>query len=482
MPSTISSSQKVRFARMKFSLLAYFFTVALFLWLDGCCCDDDASSYGNQSTTLSGGNYDYDIVASCPLSCRPPASVLRQNAQRIGEDSVRVFYLIIVHDEQSMLDAVPLFRAIRDPRNIIAIHVDVKARHLLQRNETDSKPVLIREIQDCPCGSPVRINAVHDVKWSHWSMNLPTFWGMEMAVKEFPDQWDAFINLAGNTLPVYTTDTIATMLNDLPYNFVTSSSCETGLLPTNVYEFPSFWHKRRHYTLDDTVPDPVFEFTDTDGTSRNTTIQIHFGSQWVILQHHFVHWLVNEMGRPDSLATLLADHLRETGRLMTDETFLSSLIMHIDPSLASLPRTNENDILLWNNGTPSGIRDVRYERLDEHVPSAFGHFWTQQRYDVPETSSAEQPRPWGPYYLGVYDLANIRESGALFVRKISRDIDANMLHLLPVKSRADIPSIQWPSEVSLTPKPNWSEKVRQLYETVKAMDEEEDTESDDGEL
>ena len=461
----ISTSQRDKAPeRMKLSLFPYAST--LLLWLALCC---HASDDGEEN------------AGKCPLQCQPPTLSLRQN--HASDGGARIFYLIIIHNEASMQDAVHLFRAIRDPRNIIAIHVDAKASHLLERNEGPI-PELLREIRECRCGSLVRIEAVHDVQWSHWSMNLPTFWGMQLAVQQFPHQWDVFINLAGNTLPVYTPDTMATMLKELSYNFVTSSSCETGLLPTNVYEFPSFWHKRRHYTLDDTLPDPTFHFTDAEGSARNATIQIHFGSQWVILQHAFVTWLVKEMERLDSLATLLADHLRESGRLMTDETFLSTLLMHTDLSLASLPRVNDDDdSLLWNNGTSSGIRDVRFERMDEHVPSAFGYFWTQQRYNVPEISSAEQTRPWGPYYLGVYDLANIRASGALFVRKISSAIDANLLPLLPVKRREDIPPIQWPLEVSITPKPDWSEKVRQLYETVKHMDNEEDTnDSDDEEL
>lgn len=414
----------------------------------------------------------YDGVM-CPLQCRPPA--LRK-AVHVG---TRVFYLIIVHNKESMEDAVHLFRTVRDPRNVIAIHVDVKAQHLLEHQEPMQ---LLREIKECPCGSSVRIDAVHDVKWSHWSMNLPTLWGMEIAVKEFPNLWDVFINVAGNTLPVYTTNTMATILGDLPYNFVTSSSTETGLVPTNVYEFPSFWHKRRHYTLGDTQPDETFHFTDEKGDARNTTIQIHFGSQWVIFQFNFVRWLVDEMARPNSLPSLLADHLRESGRLMTDETFLSSLIMYTDASLASLPLTNKDGILLWRNGTASGIRDIRFERMDENVPTAFGYFWTQQRYDVPEKSSADRPRPWGPYYLGVYDLANIRDSGALFVRKISTAIDANMIRLLPVHRREDIPPIQWPEELLITEKPNWDEKLRDLYKNVKQKEGWEDTESDDEEL
>ena len=61
----------------------------------------------------------------------------------------------------------------------------------------------------------------------------------------------------------------------------------------------------------------------------------------------------------------------------------------------------------------------------------------------------------GPYYLGVYDLANIRDSGAIFIRKVTKAIDPNLLHLLPVNSRDQIPHIQWPKEVNITDKPDW---------------------------
>ena len=61
----------------------------------------------------------------------------------------------------------------------------------------------------------------------------------------------------------------------------------------------------------------------------------------------------------------------------------------------------------------------------------------------------------GPYYLGVYDLANIRDSGAIFIRKVTKAIDHNILHLLPVNSRDEIPYIQWPKEINIINKPDW---------------------------
>jgi hypothetical protein len=95
--------------------------------------------------------------------------------------------------------------------------------------------------------------------------------------------------------------------------------------------------------------------------------------------------------------------------------------------------------------------------MDENFPSAFGDTVHDQRYDVPSSSKVDHPRPWGPYYLGVYDLAKIKKSGALFIRKVSSEIDPNLHNLFPVSNKDLIPNIDWPEEVKLTEKPNWND-------------------------
>ena len=61
----------------------------------------------------------------------------------------------------------------------------------------------------------------------------------------------------------------------------------------------------------------------------------------------------------------------------------------------------------------------------------------------------------GPYYLGVYDLANIKETGALFIRKVAKEVDPNLFQIFPVERREDIPDIQWPEEVKINEKIDW---------------------------
>jgi hypothetical protein len=69
------------------------------------------------------------LGVSCPLRCTTD----RPRSEKLG---FRVFYLLIIHNERTMNDAPYLLVLFRDPRNIILIHVDKKAEHLL-RNETN---------------------------------------------------------------------------------------------------------------------------------------------------------------------------------------------------------------------------------------------------------------------------------------------------------------------------------------------------------
>jgi hypothetical protein len=70
-----------------------------------------------------------------------------------------------------------------------------------------------------------------------------------------------------------------------------------------------------------------------------------------------------------------------------------------------------------------------------------------------------QPHTWGPYYLGVYDLADIADSGALFLRKVSSRIDPNLFLLLPVNTWSEIPRIDWPTAgIQVSAVPNWKEE------------------------
>lgn len=326
---------------------------------------------------------DSSTLASHCRNVHPPSNY------SVDECGARIFYLIGIHNNRTLHDALYLFRAVRDVRNTILIHFDVKfGLQDYYRSE------LQQEIDACPCGSHVEVASVYNCSWGSWSMNLPTLWSMEKAVKEYDGKWDIYINLSGDTLPVYTPDTIATLFAGplKGINFITSSACETGLVPTPITAFPKKWHKRKHYSSHPAA----LEYVDDDGVSHhNVTIEIYFGSQWMSLTPQWCAFLVRQMERPDSLPSRFRSYLKRTGKLMSDETFIPTMLMRFFPETTP---TITNDYYLDRDGVR--MYAIRYERMDEHVPSASGYYPKVQRYEVPNSSGVETPRPWGPYFLG----------------------------------------------------------------------------------
>ncbi len=346
----------------------------------------------------------------------------------------RIAYLITLHNEQSMRDGLLLFRAIRSPNSIILFHVDVKFQHT---SSSTSWKALEAEMNTCSCGAKAKIVSKFDCRWGTWSMNDPTHWSMKYFIEEYPNQWDVYINLSGDTLPVLRPQILSQILDKQPLknlNFVTSAACETGLLPTPIDFFPPKWHKQQHYHH---LKSHQFHNTQ-DGSIIE--LPIHFGSQWMMLQYNFVvHFVQEFFYNPNSLALQLKNAMISSNVLMTDETFIPTLYMHWK-DLFQYP-DNQEGLLIDSSWT---MRHVRFERMDEHAPSAFGYISRFDRYNPVSANKRKNHRPWGPYYLGVYDYHLIRHSGALFVRKVSHEVDQNIYHQLPVNHPMDIPDISWP--------------------------------------
>jgi hypothetical protein len=170
---------------------------------------------------------------------------------------------------------------------------------------------------------------------------------------------------------------------------------------------------------------------------RILTLVVHWESQWMALQPDFVDYLVQSLQRLDSLASCYKDTIVVTEQLMMDETFIPTILMEVYPFIETLPDVNDDGSLKALPSLPA----TRYERMDEHImPTAFGNLPTEHQYEVPESSLADKPKVWGPYFLGMYDLSSIKESGALFIQKVSVYVDRNIVDLLP-KTRYEQPSI-----------------------------------------
>ena len=220
----------------------------------------------------------------------------------------------------------------------------------------------------------------------------------------FSKEWDVYINLSADTLPVFTPQILSNifdsrvngkqgrgMLQGL--NFVTSSSCVTGLAPTHINMFPPTWHKRGHYESHGNFD---ITYTDDDGEEKIEDIVIHFGSQWMILTPEFVRYIALSLQRHDSLASLLKQELIARKRLMSDETFIPTLLAHRPRFRETIPMVGEDGAMIQRPGFESVvIKSVRYERMDENSPDAFDNVVPEQRYDVPDTAiDVDVPRNW----------------------------------------------------------------------------------------
>ena len=435
--------------------------------------------------------------------CSCPASDPNYDASNKQDQKpfARMAYLISMHNRRTISDAAYLIKALMEsshPGNtaIILIHVDhrvgIASRDDNTENNADETNQYLyhdsnlkKYVDTClaapACarsGNGLRgsnnnnatILEVHShfaPEWSKWSMNDPTLWGMDYLThhpllnnNRQQQTWDAFVNLSGDTLPVITAQRISQLFEPKngplgSTNFVTSASCVTGLIPTSIFDFPKHTMKRSHY-FSHNIPKKLSYVDQITGEwKKDAETTVYFGSQWMALTHEFVEYVIRSMDHPNGLGNVLMQTLVDTEVLMTDETFFATMLMNSPAFKDTIPNVNQNGAL---QSYPS-MYSLRYERMDENIPNAWGKYTSSNPlYDIPtrfgKATGGEGPaKAWGPYFLGVYDFGAIRQSGALFVRKVSWTVDPNMVLMLPVemnekskgKSEWDmLPDLMWP--------------------------------------
>jgi hypothetical protein len=434
-----------------------------------------------------------DIWSKCDCPASDPSYVAAQDRP----PSAKMAYLITVHNRRTIQDGAYLLKALMETSNpgdtaIILIHVDkrvgIASRDSSEQNGDEKNQFLyhdswLRRYVDACIAAPActrnrgggdtnaTILEVHShsaPEWSRWSMNDPTLWAMEYLTHHRilnrargSQSWDVFINLSGDTLPVVTAARVSQLFDPKHgplgnTNFVTSKSCVTGLLPTSIFDFPEHTMKRSHY-FQKNIP-KTLSYLDlvTGEWQEDVKTPIYFGSQWMALTRDFVEYVVRSMSHPNGLGNVLKETFLKTKVQMTDESFFATVLMNSPAFNDTLPKLNENGAL---ERYPS-MHSLRYERMDENIPNAWGK-WTSSDslYDISKkfgtATDGEGPaKPWGPYFLGVYDLGSIRDSGALFVRKVSSTVDSNLVRMLPVRRSNDVeegklewdelPDIRWP--------------------------------------
>mmetsp|Transcript_49555 Transcript_49555/g.105305 ORF Transcript_49555/g.105305 Transcript_49555/m.105305 type:complete len:492 (+) Transcript_49555:128-1603(+) len=427
--------------------------------------------------------------------CNCPAADPDYDAEEVRPPSARMAYLISVHNRRTIADGAYLLRALMetshpDDTAVILIHVDkrvdIASRDFDAEDPEQENQFLYHDsslkkyVDACLAAtactrdertstkSNATILEVHSrfsPAWSKWSMNDPTLWAMDYLVhhtkltrQQGARSWDVFVNLSGDTLPVVTAERISQFFEpeNGPLgntNFVTSASCVTGMVPTSIFDFPEQTMKRGHY-FQHNIPKTLSYVDPATGEwKEDAETPIYFGSQWMALTHQFVEYVIRSMGHPNGLGNVLKETLIKTKVLMTDETFFATILMNSPTFKGTLPELNDDGAL---ESFPT-MYSLRYERMDENAPNAWGDYTSSYPlYDVPtnfkKVTGGEGPaKPWGPYFLGTYDLGSIKDSGALFVRKVSRAVDGNLVRMLPVRSVREgslewdeLPDIRWP--------------------------------------
>lgn len=267
-------------------------------------------------------------------------STIRNNCGCFYHNSkgARIAYLITLHNERTLNESLTLMKSIAVQNSIIIIHIDKK---LPIEKYISSE---LREFIDggcSACGAKVLVEQKFNLKWGSWEMNSPTHWAMTELVDnpKFSKHWDNFVNLSGDSMAVYTPQVLSNMLGEsgplYGYNFVTSSSCLTNMRPTSLKtDVPSYYFKRMHYESDG---DFVVRYIDDNGNEKNETITIHIGSQWMILDQDAVKYIVLSLKRNDSFPSKFRDEFIRRGNIMSDETFIPTLLAHHPTLRDSLP-------------------------------------------------------------------------------------------------------------------------------------------------
>jgi hypothetical protein len=338
----------------------------------------------------------------------------------------------------------------------VLIHVDKKFPEVEWRGSE-----LERIIENCGgCGTR-EMHSVADCKWGGWSMNEPVIWALDFLTFTYRGVFDKFITLSGDSLPTLTNEAMSSVVDQClaGNNVVTSVWSETGFLPTRSTYFPEGWHKRTAYSH------PIKLDYVQGGVNVSKDVHVYFGSQWMMLEPDFVYYIGESMRDSESLANSLKRAYLRDRRVVTDETFFPTLLMESGRFNSTLPGGGEGGIDVpgceW-------IKTVRYERMDEHTPSAFGDLPNKQRYKAVEGTES---KVWGPYFLGIYDLKDIKDSGALFIRKVSKEVEPNIYLMFPQENRAAteaLPDIDWGSdglnyEITKRPDFQWFNKQKELH-------------------
>jgi hypothetical protein len=212
--------------------------------------------------------------------------------------TMRLAYFIMVHDNPSQFRW--LWRAIHQPEDIFAIHIDAKtsAEDTQRFHETINGPpnfIMLPRIE---------------IHWGGWNLAKIEIDAIRCLL-EFGGKWDYFINLSGYDYPLRCRAEIAAYLREWSgLNFINSRPID---------DYSKSVRTRTEW---------VFRVDGGQVVKTNTPLPRpkHFelgwkGSNWHMLSRNFCDWLVSS-----ELLEEICDHLQHT--FIPDEFLMQTVIMN----------------------------------------------------------------------------------------------------------------------------------------------------------
>lgn len=295
-----------------------------------------------------------DIQLTCPSVTVPKVSKLDQTGMPT------IAYSVVVHQRPDLLRV--WFHLTHDPDNFYMIHVDGKAP-----DDVFDEIVAIAAQYDNVKINPERYITTYygwSVMWDHISNY--------MRIKQLGEDRDYYINVSGMELPIQTRREIRFFLGEHePASFV-SEYCV-------ISEIRNYWVA---WTWVEVKAGLVV--VNKEARALPVGIKLHYGSQYHILHHNIVDWMLDDL------------------KMMHLSYWLRSTKSPEDIFFVTAARSSpyKNSVYIFNN-----MKYVEYN----HCCTGF------------------QPKKSTPCSLGVCDMEKIHESVSLFLSRVDSADDPDVI-------------------------------------------------------
>jgi Core-2/I-Branching enzyme len=214
----------------------------------------------------------------------------------------RFAYFVLAHRSPEQLRS--LVEAIRDPEDVIFLHVDLKSMLGIKPERTGTWQMARRLARTYP---NVRLLRPRFTNWGGWSLTKIMLSAIDLALR-CDQRWTHFINLSGQCYPIKPIATIRSQLYQSGDQLFVEMRPFASLPPDD-------WHLRWHPMIE--LPHKAYKLAGPRRSPATFKLD-HKGSQWCILPRAFCAWQQNA-----PIACEIRGYLRHL--LLSDELIIQTL-------------------------------------------------------------------------------------------------------------------------------------------------------------